>query len=120
MSTELFIANPHSLFTKGVCTAVVYMQDYNEEEIAETLKGYEYEEVVRWDDYGHPIYIGYHKVGENYVPHKMHKSWTLDTEVNDWSPPKPHTGFYDGTDEPYVWDESLLEWTPCVLCKPGS
>ena len=63
-----FIANPHALLTDGVVTDVVYMQDYDAEQIKETLAKYSYDEVIALSDYGDSILVGDVRIGDKIVP----------------------------------------------------
>lgn len=84
---EPFVANPHALLTNNIVTAVVFMQDYNEEQIKEVLSQYVYDEVRRWDDYGYAMYEDYVKI-ENWVvrtqPSPKH---VLNQDTGDWEVP---------------------------------
>jgi hypothetical protein len=86
-STEPFVANPHALLTDGVVTAVVFMQNYNEEEIKDTLSKYSYDEVIRWDDYGYAMYEGYVKIGDWVVRSQPSPKHTLNQTNGVWEVP---------------------------------
>ena len=117
MEKEPFVANPHALIVNGVCTEVVYMQDYGPEEIAETLKKHTYDEVVRWDDYGHPIFIGFHKWEDKYVYHKPYPSWVHNAENNDWEAPVPPP---TDSSTDFAWHENTQTWEQCELCSKNT
>lgn len=116
MTEPKFMANPHALIKNGVCTQVIYMQDYDEPTIAETLAQHDYDEVIRWEDYGFPIYIGFHKFENKVVPHKPFRSWVLNEEWNDWVAPVPNPDL----SMPYAWDESTVSWKLCQLCEENN
>lgn len=108
-----FVANPHALIRDGKCTDVVFMQDYDDEEIANTLSKYQYDEVVRWEDYGSEIYVGFHKYGNRYAYHRPYPSWVLN-KYNQWEAPIPLPS--DAKDIYYSWHEDTLSWVRCDLC----
>jgi hypothetical protein len=100
-----FIANPHALLTNGVVTDVVFMQEYDAKEIAETLKKYSYEEVVSCSEYGSLIYVGDVKIGSWIVSPAPHPLWTFDDVEGVWNPPSD-------------WNESIEGWFPlCGSCS---
>lgn len=86
-SKDPFVANPHALLTDGVVTAVVFMQNYNEEEIKDVLSQYSYDEVLRCDDYGYMIYEGYVKIGKWVVMKQPAPNYTLNQSTGSWEPP---------------------------------
>lgn len=114
MEEQKFVANPHALIVNNVCTEVVYMQDYDSEEIAKTLEKYTYDEVVRWEDYGHPIYVGYHKVDDVFTTHKAYPSWIWSMEAQNWIPP---VDYPEDTESLYFWREDTMSWDKCAICK---
>jgi hypothetical protein len=83
-SKEPFVANPHALLTNNVVTDVVFMQDYDEEEIKEVLSRYSYDEVMRWDDYGYAMYETYVKIGKWVVRPQPSPTHTLNQTTGDW------------------------------------
>ena len=85
--TEPFVANPHALLTDNVVTDVVFMQNYNEEEIKETLTKYVYDEVVCLNDYGYFIYEGYVKIGDWIVRPQPSPKHTLNQSTGNWEAP---------------------------------
>jgi len=111
-----FIANPHALIKNNICTAVVFMQDYGPEQIQETLAKYDYDEVVRWEDYGHPIYIGFHKWEGKYVYHRPFPSWKYNSEHNNFEPPIPRPEGGGSDNMPWQWNESSQTWDACDIC----
>jgi hypothetical protein len=84
---EPFVANPHALLTDGVVTDVVFMQEYSEEEIKEVLSKYSYDEVIRWDDYGYMIYVGYVKIGKWVVTPQPSPKHILNQTTGSWELP---------------------------------
>jgi hypothetical protein len=84
---EPFVANPHALLTNGVVTDVVFMQNYNEEEIKEVLSRYSYDEVIRWDDYGYMMYEGYVKIGDWVVTPQPSPKHALNQSTGAWELP---------------------------------
>mgnify|MGYP003632018670 CR=1 FL=1 len=114
-----FAANPHALIKDGVCTAVVYMQEYGPEEIAETLAKYEYDKVIRYEDYGWEIYEGQiegeDEEGFFYAFPPEFSSWKWWRDAQRWMPPVEHPleklrrtteafGYF------YQWDEDKRDW----------
>ena len=85
--SEPFVANPHALLTDGVVTDVVFMQEYNEDEIKETLSKYSYDEVIRWDDRGYAIYEGFVKIGDWVVRTQPAPGYSLNQSTGNWEPP---------------------------------
>ena len=116
MGEQEFIANPHALIVDGICTEVVYMQNYDSEEIARTLKKYTYDKVVQWEDYGGEIYIGYVEYFESseiyYATPQPYPSWTWKKSFRNWVTPVKHPWDKVGyeTNIEYEWDEELLNW----------
>ena len=119
MEEPKFVANPHALFKDGVVTAVVYMQDFGPEEIAETLTKYDYDKVVRWEDYGSEIYDGYVEYedaeGVYYAWPKPGKSWTWLKQIAVWKPPIEHPWDLEARtnvilNNLYDWDDELEDW----------
>lgn len=116
--TPKFVANPHALLVDGVVTEVVFMQDYNDEKIAEVLADKTYDEVIRWEDYGHQLYVGYRRYGEYIMPDKPDNTttWVVNPEFHDWDRPVPHpqdgySYFWNEEKQDYVLDESR-PWFP--------
>jgi hypothetical protein len=89
---EPFIANPHALLIDGVVTEVVFMQDYTEEEIKETLLRHTYDEVIRWDDYGYEMHVGYQRLGTWVVLPQPAPEFTFDKVTGTWERPKNPEG----------------------------
>jgi hypothetical protein len=85
---EPFIANPHALLIDGVVTEVVFMQNYTEEEIKDTLLKHSYDEVIRWDDYGYEMLVGYRRVGPWVVTPQPSLDFTFDELTGTWEKPK--------------------------------
>jgi len=112
-SNPRFIANPHALIKNGICTEVVFMQNYDDEEIAHTLSKYQYDEVIRWEDYGSEIYVGFHKYKDKYAYHRPYPSWVLN-KYNQWEAPVPLP--LDADDIYYSWHEDTKRWVRCDLC----
>lgn len=109
------VANPYALLTNNVVTDVVFMQQYTESEIAETLLKYDYEEVVDCNALGLEICIGYVKIDEVIVPPQPFPSWSLNKDLLEWFAPVPcpeNTGAM-------IWDEETVSWVPCdcEACK---
>jgi len=46
-----------------------------------------------------------------FIPPQPFPSWTLDEATFQWAAPVP----YPDDGEPYVWDESALNWTSATL-----
>jgi hypothetical protein len=88
LRTEPFVANPHALLTDGVVTDVVFMQDYDEEQIKETLSKYSYDEVASWDEYGYMIYAGYIKIGKWIVTPQPTPNHTFNETNGAWELPR--------------------------------
>lgn len=122
-----FPANPHALIKDGIVTEVVFMQEYGPEEIAETLSKYDYDKVVRWDDYGFEISLDFCETylddyGYVYTEAKPFNSWVYHPELNDWVSPVPHphdiqyqkTEFTNEEKEMlstwHDWNEKTLQW----------
>lgn len=104
--------NPYALFTNNVVTEVIYMQDYSAEEIEETLKNYSYEEVVRANDIGEEILIGYMKLDGEIVRPKPAPSWSYNKELKLWEAPIPAPDYCAN------WDEETFSWLACPQCEP--
>lgn len=99
-----FVANPHALIKDGVVTQVVYMQDYSDDVIQEKLKEYDFDEVVRWEDYGEELHIGYVKI-KDWIVFQIHPDWIFDEEEEAFVPPEDWGPHY----EDY--------FAPCVPCE---
>jgi len=85
-----FVANPHALLTNDIVTDVVYMQDYDAEQIKETLSNYVYEEVINCSEYGKELYVGWFRVGEDIVRPRPNPNWEFDHQLKDWAPNAEH------------------------------
>jgi len=86
--TEPFVANPHALLTDGVVTDVVFMQEYDDEEIKNVLSKYSYDEVIRWEDAGYMIYVGYQKIGNWIVQPQPSLEHVFDEKTGGWELPR--------------------------------
>lgn len=108
-----FPANPHALITNGICTDVIFMQDYDSEQINATLEKYSYDEVIRWEEYGQEIGIDYIKIDNNYFPPKPNESWIPHIDLihgNYWKPPIEHPYVTREMGYHYHWDEETVSW----------
>jgi DNA-directed RNA polymerase subunit E'/Rpb7 len=114
-----FEANPHALFKDGVCIAVVYMQDYGPEKIAESLANYEYDKVIRYEDYGWEIYEGQVEdvdaEGLFYSFPPDFPSWVWWRDAQRWMPPVEHPWdkarrTIEDFHHIYIWDEDKRDW----------
>jgi hypothetical protein len=121
MTESQFPANPHALIKDGVVVAVVYMQEYGPEEIAETLTKYDYDKVVRWEDYGYAISDGFveHEDLEQvyYASERLFSSWIWDKDIASWRAPVEHPWEIEQRENivlstNYEWDEELQDWVP--------
>lgn len=108
-NTPKFVANPHALLIDNLVTEVVFMQDYDEDRIAEELANHTYDEVVRWEDYGWPLYVSYMRRGEHITMPKPDETstWVFNVQFQDWERPVPHP--QDGYS--YIWNEKEQSWT---------
>lgn len=100
-----FPANPHALLIDNVVTEVVYMQDYDAETIKEVLSKHTYDEVIRWEDYGRDLYIGYVKVGDYIAIPQPHPEFILDDALGVWKPPSD-------------WDRARVDAAVASFCPP--
>ena len=103
--TRSFAGNPHALLINNVVTEVVYMQNYNAEEIKEELSKHTYDEVIRWEDYGRDLYIDYVKVGNLIARPQPHPDFILDDELGVWLAPKD-------------WDRDRVDKAVASFCPP--
>lgn len=87
LHTHVYVANPHALLTNGVVTDVVFMQEYDENEIKETLAKYSYDEVIRWDDYGYSMHVGYVRVGDWVVTPQPTPMHVFNNNTGGWDAP---------------------------------
>jgi len=113
-----FINNPYALIKNNLVTDIVFMAERNEDEIKELLSTYDFDEFISFEDYGHQLYLGFHKVGDFIAPCKPFPSWVMNTETNQWEP--PNGGFYPKDENPNVlhhWWEDKQKWVPCELCQ---
>jgi hypothetical protein len=108
-----FVANPHALAKDGVITEVVFMQDYDEKQIKAELKNHDYDEVVRWEDAGYEVYVGYKKHDDFYAPEKPFESWVFDFDLGIWVTPIP----LPKSKQALFWNEDLQTWDSC--CPPN-
>jgi hypothetical protein len=116
---EPYTANPHALITDGVCTAVIYMQDYGPEQIAEVLSKQDYDKVVVWEEHNAEVFVGYieHEDGEGiyYATEREFPSWIWNKQGMTWMPPVEHP--YDverrtnvTLNTSFVWSEEVVDW----------
>lgn len=107
------VGNPYALISDGIVTDVVYMQNYDNSEIKETLKKYNYEEYVICSEYGQEIYVGERKIGNEFLINNPFPSWEFSAQHGYWMPPVsyPKDNLY------YDWDENVKAWVECVPCN---
>lgn len=104
MTIDNFPANPYALLTNGVVTDVIYMQNYDADEIAETLLKYKYEEVICCSEHGEMLYIGWMRLGEWIVSPAPHPLWVFNYTFGLWEPPSN-------------WNPSMVGWfSACREC----
>ena len=106
--------NPYALFVDGVVTEVIYMQDYNQEQIEKELANHTYDEAVSCNEFGQEIYIGYVKIGNVILKPKPYPSWQYDETTQNWAAPVPKPA------PEYAWDEETLSWGICKDCTSKS
>jgi hypothetical protein len=87
MKKITYPGNPYALLIDNVVTEVVYMQNYTEEEIADTLSKHDYEEVVSCSEYGKEILVGWIKLEDEVVEPAPHPLWTFNHTISRWVPP---------------------------------
>jgi hypothetical protein len=100
----MFVANPHALLIDGVVTEVVYMQDYDSEQIKEALSKKVYDEVINCSEYGKELFVGNFRIGDYIVGPRPNPNWEFNHKLGDWEPSKEHQdllqeGLNNGFDE---------------------
>ena len=119
-----FVANPYALIKGDVCTHVVAMQDFNENQIKEILSKYEYDEAIPFSEHGREIMVGYVRHEDRkdrFVIKRPYKSWIYNFDVDLWLPPiPPPEQDLNGTSFLYIWNEEDQAWVKCDTCPEES
>lgn len=110
--------NPYALIKNGICTAVIAMQNYDEEIIKNTLASQDYDEVINCSELGYEIYCGHQYYGEAgvWAGPSIYQSWVLNKSSRTWEPPISYPT--DGDD--YTWSEEEKTWVKCGSDKTVS
>lgn len=111
---NIFPGNPYALVTDGIVTDVVFMQDYTDEQIAETLTKYTFDSYYSCSELGRMVYVGWEEAEGLLLEPKPHESWIVNHELQMWDAPVP----MPNTGQMYGWDENIKEWYLCPV-QPG-
>jgi hypothetical protein len=107
--------NPYALLINDTVTEVVYMHNYDQKTIEETLAKHGYEEIVICSEYGRELYVGQVRYGNRIVYPQPEPDWVLCGRNELWYPPDQSVPRFVVDDE-YRWVPETNTWEFCEDC----